>query len=106
MQTTSRNTQARQAKSRQKQINTFVVPAWLEPTLETASLCVLPVTLLILLGMIALGLTGNSWFAFKSALQHDQTIASSLTPKAQPFKLQLHLELLRSHVTISIAGNA
>jgi hypothetical protein len=60
MQTSSRNTQARQPKSRQKQVNTFAVPTWLQPMLETASLCVLPVTLLILLALIALGFS-NAW---------------------------------------------
>jgi hypothetical protein len=60
MQTTSRNTQARQRKSRHKQVNANTLPAWLQPMLETASLYVLPVTLLILLALIALGLSNTS----------------------------------------------
>jgi hypothetical protein len=60
MQTSSRNRPSTQRKSRSQQTNTIRLPAWLQPIIETASLYVLPVTLLILIALIALGISGNS----------------------------------------------
>jgi hypothetical protein len=93
-------------RSTRKANNTNALQTSLETGLHALSLALLPVTLLILLWMVVMGVTGNSWFAFQPALQPDQTMASSFTPKAQPFKLQLHLELLRPNVTVPIAGDA
>jgi hypothetical protein len=78
----------------------------LEAGLHTLSLALLPLTLLILLWLVVMGVGGNSWFAVQPAPQSNQTMASSFTPKAQPFKRQFDLELLRSHVRVPIARTA
>jgi Flp pilus assembly protein TadB len=93
-------------RSSRKANNTNTLQTLLGAGLHTLSLALLPVTLLVLLWMVVMGATGNSWFALKPASQPNKTMASSFTAKAQPFKLQRHLELLYSHVTVPIARTA
>jgi lipopolysaccharide/colanic/teichoic acid biosynthesis glycosyltransferase len=93
-------------RSTRKANNTNALQTSLETGLHTLSLALLPVTLLILLWMVIMGATGNSWFASQPALQPNQTMASSFTPKAQTVKPQQHLELLRPNVTVPIARTA
>jgi hypothetical protein len=59
MQTSSRIHHAKQRRSRKQQANTLAPPVWLQTIFETAALYVLPVTLLILLALIAFGI-GNA----------------------------------------------
>jgi hypothetical protein len=93
-------------RSTRKANNTNTLQTTLEAGVHTLSLALLPVTLLILLCMVVMGVTGNSWFAFEPALQNDQTMASSLMPTAPTLKPQLHLEVRRPNVTVPIAGDA
>jgi hypothetical protein len=93
-------------RSTRKANDPSVLQTSLEAGLHTLSLALLPLTLLILLLLVVMGVTGNSWFAFRPALQPNQTMASSFTPKTQPFKPQQHLELLRPNVTVPIARTA
>jgi hypothetical protein len=97
-------TNRRRSTRRANKPNTLQV--WLETGSKTLSLALLPLTLLILLWMVVMGTTGNSWFAVRPALQPKQPMASSLTPKTQTLKLQLHLELLRPNMRVPIARNA
>ena len=93
-------------RSTHKANNTNALQTSLEAGVHTLSLSLLPVTVLVLLWMVAMGMTGNSWFAFQPTLRPKPTMASGFTPRAQPFKLQPRLELLRPNVTIPIAGQS
>jgi hypothetical protein len=93
-------------RNTRKANNTNALQTTLEAGLHTLSLALLPVTLLILLWMVVMGATGNSWFAYQPAPQPNKTMASSFTAKAQPIKLQQHLELLRQNQTVPIARTA
>jgi hypothetical protein len=57
MQTSSRIRHAKQRRSR----NQPAPAVWLQSILETAALYVLPLTLLILIGLIVLGISGQSF---------------------------------------------
>ncbi len=97
-------TNRRRSTRRANKPNTF--QTWLEAGSKTLSLALLPVTLMVLLWMVVMGATGNSWFAFQPERQSNKTIALSFTPKAQTLKLQPHLKLLRPNVTVPITGHA
>jgi hypothetical protein len=91
-------------RSPRKANNTNTLHTSLETTLQTLSLALLPITLLVLLGIIALGLSGNSWVALQKGVQPDQAITSSFS--LQTFRLQTHLELRRPNVTVANVRDA
>jgi lipopolysaccharide/colanic/teichoic acid biosynthesis glycosyltransferase len=62
------NRRLAQGGSTRKANNANTLQTTLEAGLHALSLALLPVTLLILLWMVVMGATGNSWFALKPAL--------------------------------------